>query len=208
MLQRRRFLDAIARATLALTIAWTPISAGAQTQDAASLSGVALRDALNRGGYVLYFRHTATDFSANDDAMTSFEDCAKQRNLTETGRTQAREIGKQIARLKIPVGEVIASPYCRTRETAQLIFGRARVSNDVRGGPSGDRARYAGLEKLLSEPVSPTGTNRVIVSHGNPFAAVAGTPYLAEGQAAVVEPLGDKGFRIVARIAWSDWSNL
>ena len=29
-----------------------------------------------RGGYVLYFRHAATDFSQNDARMTSFEDCS------------------------------------------------------------------------------------------------------------------------------------
>src|SRR5690348_15733069 len=34
------------------------------------LAGTALRDALLRGGYVLYFRHAATDFGQNDDKMT------------------------------------------------------------------------------------------------------------------------------------------
>lgn len=36
-------------------------------------------------------------------------------------------------------------------------------------------------------------------SHGNPFHAVAGAPYLAEGEAAVIRPLG-KDFEIVARV--------
>ena len=48
---------------------------------------------LREGGLVLYMRHTSTDFSQNDAAMTSYADCAHQRNLTEKGRAEAREIG-------------------------------------------------------------------------------------------------------------------
>src|SRR5476649_2809521 len=51
---------------------------------------------LRKGGYILYFRHGYTDFSKNDEAMTTYEDCASQRNLTDPGRSQARAIGKKI----------------------------------------------------------------------------------------------------------------
>jgi hypothetical protein len=102
----------------------------------ATLAGPALRDALLRGGYILYFRHTSTDFGQNDDAMTSFDDCTKQRNLTEQGRAEARAIGAAVARLRIPVGDVLASPYCRTLETGRLMFGRATATPAVRGGPA------------------------------------------------------------------------
>ena len=34
---------------------------------------------LRHGGYVLFLRHTSTDFSQNDSRMASFEDCANQR---------------------------------------------------------------------------------------------------------------------------------
>jgi len=40
---------------------------------------------LLKGGYILYFRHAATDFSQNDERMKSFEDCANQRNLIDRG---------------------------------------------------------------------------------------------------------------------------
>ena len=48
---------------------------------------------LREGGYVLYLRHTSTDFSQNDSRMTSFDDCASQRNLTDQGRDEAPAIG-------------------------------------------------------------------------------------------------------------------
>lgn len=163
-------------------------------------------DALRRGGYVLYFRHAATDMTKNDAAMKSFDDCPTQRNLVDRGRDDARAIGAAIKALGIPIGKVRASPYCRTVETAELAFGRAEKTAEVRGGPAqaSDPARYAALRKLLSERPAP-GTNDVIVSHGNPFYAVAGPPYLAEGEAAVVLPTGD-GFRVVARIRVEDWA--
>jgi hypothetical protein len=174
-----------------------------------SLAGPALLSALRAGGLILYFRHTSTDFGQNDDQMSGYEDCARQRNLTSRGRDEARAIGAAIQRLHIPVGEVLASPFCRTRETAQLIFGRARVEAAVRGGPASDDGsdRYAALRRLLSTAPA-SGTVLAIASHGNPFRAVAGTPYLAEGEAAVVRPLGERGFRVIARIPKDGWGAL
>jgi hypothetical protein len=174
-----------------------------------SLAGAALLQALRGGGLILYFRHTSTDFGQNDDAMSGYEDCARQRNLTDGGRDEARRIGVAIKRLDIPIGDVLASPFCRTRETAQLIFGRATVAPAVRGGPAHADSddRYAELRKLLSTPPS-RGTNLAIASHGNPFRAVTDTQYLAEGEAAVIRPLGAQGFRIVARIPKDSWDAL
>jgi phosphohistidine phosphatase SixA len=164
---------------------------------------------LRQGGYVLYMRHASTDFSQNDSQMRSYEDCEHQRNLTDKGRAEARAVGEQIKRLRLPVGEVLASPFCRTMETARLAFGKAQAMQEVRGGPASpeDPSRYDALRKLLSSPVA-KGKDRVIVSHGNPFHALAGPPYLAEGEIAVLRPEGGGKFRIVARIRPEDWSGL
>lgn len=161
---------------------------------------------LRGGGYILYFRHAATDFTQNDAQMTSFEDCSTQRNLTDRGRDDARAIGAAIRALKIPIGTVRASPYCRTVETATLAFGRAEKAQAVRGGPAqpDNPERYSALRKLLAQRPA-MGVNDVIVSHGNPFVALAGPPYLAEGEAAVVAP-GNDGFRVVARIKVDEWA--
>ncbi len=180
------------------------VAAGASAADPATtptLEGRALVDALRSGGYVLYLRHTSTDFGENDAAMTTFDDCSKQRNLTDAGRAEARAIGAALRELKIPVGTVLASPYCRTLETGRLVFGRATPSNGMRGGPmQPDSAeRYAELRTVLSTPLADR-TNTAISSHGNPFFGVAGPPYLAEGEIAVVKPEGAGRFTIVARV--------
>jgi phosphohistidine phosphatase SixA len=169
---------------------------------------VELLSALRNGGYVLYFRHAATDFSQNDEKMTRYEDCADQRNLIDRGRADARAAGAAIRDLKIPVERVLASPFCRTVETAQLLFGRVEKMQEVRGGPAvpSSSDRYAELRKILSTQVR-TGTNLVVVSHGNPFYSLAGPPYLAEGEAAVIRPLGTD-FQVFARVPVDGWEKL
>ena len=161
---------------------------------------------LQHGGYVLYLRHTSTDFSQNDARMTSFEDCANQRNLTDKGRDEARTISEHVKRLRIPIGPVHASPFCRTMETARLAFGSAQATNEARGGPvrTDDPARYDPLRKLLATR-PPAGKNSVISSHGNPFYAVFGPPYLAEGEIAIVDPSTS---RILGRVRLEDWAAL
>ena len=169
----------------------------------AMLHGRQLLAALKRGGYVVYFRHTATDFSKNDSAMKGFDDCENQRLLSEQGRRDAIAIGERIRALGLPVGEALASPLCRTMDTARLLLGHVTPRNEVRETRDGD---YAGLKQLLAAPVA-HGGNRWIVGHGIPFRAVAGAPHLAEGEAAVIRPDGT-GWTVVARLTVADWQTL
>ncbi len=161
-----------------------------------ALTGRALVNALRAGGYIIYFRHTSTDFGQNDERMTGYEDCASQRNLTDQGRDEARAVGASLRELGIPVGDVLASPFCRTMETAQLMFGRAAATPSVRGG-----------RKLLGMPVA-RGANLVIVSHGNPFRAVVGGAYLAEGEAAIIKAEASGTFSVVAHVRKDEWKSL
>jgi phosphohistidine phosphatase SixA len=173
---------------------------------AAEPSSAQIVGLLKQGGHVLYFRHASTDMSQDDRAMKSYEDCTGQRNLTERGREEARAIGRAVRAVGVPVGKVLASPFCRTMETARLVSGRAEPTTEARGGPTtSDAERYAPLKALLSTP--PGKANLVIVSHGNPFIALAGPPYLAEGEMAVVRPNG-KDFQVVARVRPEGWKAL
>ena len=71
-----------------------------------------------------------------------------------------------------------------------------------------DRRTLRRAQGFCSRGASPGKVNLAIASHGNPFAAVAGTPYLAEGEVAVIEPRGTRGFRVVARIRKDEWTAL
>jgi phosphohistidine phosphatase SixA len=172
-----------------------------------ALEGAALSAALARGGLTLYFRHGRTNFSQSDRDDDALANCAAQRNLSAAGRGDASAIGEAMRAMKLRISEVLASPYCRTLETARLMVGRAQVSRDVLGHmTTGGKPDYSALDRILASP-PPQATLRVVVSHGNPFQALAGAPELAEGEAAVV-----KGYRnrwvIVARIRPADWPAL
>jgi len=198
---------------LGIACAAQAATAGAQAASAAApsssvdtrtqLQGAALVRALRQGGLIVYFRHTATDFSKNDTEMRSLDDCERQRPLNDQGRRDARAIGARIATLRLPVGEALASPMCRTMEHATLMLGRAAPTPAMRERSHGE---FDGLRRLLSAPVA-AGSNRWLVGHGMPFRTVAGPPHLAEGEAAVLQPQGDS-WLVLARLAVADWASL
>src|SRR5688572_25629745 len=92
-----------------------PLGAGQLEGDTSpKLSGEALIRELQRGGYVIYFRHGITgNFGEKDVADSDLADCTLQRNLSDAGQAQTRAIGAAFKALQIPVGAVYASPYCR-----------------------------------------------------------------------------------------------
>ena len=164
---------------------------------------------LRDGGNVIYFRHAATTNITDRDA-SRLDDCSTQRNLSDEGRAQARAIGDAFRRLGIAVDAVLASPYCRTQDTARLAFGRVEVAIDLfsLGQPKhpDDKARAERLRERLGTPPA-AGKNTVLVSHGSPLDSVAGE-FLNEGEAAVARPDGSGRFRLVARVRaeqWADW---
>jgi virginiamycin B lyase len=171
----------------------------------------ALVDGLRRGGYVLAFRHAATDFSMTDRTR-DLRDCSRQRNLTAGGRRQARSIGRAFRRLGIPAGRVLASPFCRTRETATLAFGRAVLSRALlsaeffEGERAGER-QPARLRRLLATPPR-RGANTILVSHNFAIDDATGES-LAEGEALIVKSgRGRRGFEVVTRVESGEWARL
>ena len=175
------------------------------------LRGAALVEALRRGGYVLYFRHAATDFSQTDTDTRNLANCRTQRNLTKVGRQDARAIGRGIRRLRIPIGAVFASKYCRTRQTALLAFGRVRTTLDLTSLPSAgseaeERRRVRALRRALATRPR-RGTNTVLAAHLFNIQAAANVS-LEEGEAAVFEPRRRSKFRLVARVLPREWSRL
>ncbi len=172
--------------------------------------------ALQQGGFILYFRHEATDWSQNDRIYMQGDwlscDPQRVRQLSNQGRQKAEATGTAMRKLGIPVSRVFASPYCRTLESASLMrLGEVVPTNEVInmriahyfGGPD---AVVASARALLARPPA-TGSNVVIVSHGN--VAQAATPaYPEEGEAVVFEPDGQGGFRLVGRLTPADWQRL
>lgn len=174
----------------------------------ADASDPSLVEQLRAGGHVLVFRHAATDSSQKDVDLRDLEQCSTQRNLSDHGREQAAMIGRELRRLQVPVGAVLASPYCRTRETALLAFERADVSADLVSQTADDapaeRERLTmALRSLLAQPPLP-GTNTVLVTH---FLNINDATFLdiEEGEAIIVAPDGAGGFTVVGQVKADGW---
>jgi phosphohistidine phosphatase SixA len=124
--------------------------------------------ALQKGGLVVFFRHGKTDMLAVDQQPIDFSDCSKQRNLSPAGVAASREMGDAIRQLKIPVGMVLSSPYCRCMDTARLAFAKVEASDAllVKRTASGWDLDAAGnaLRRLVATPPA-SGTNTMLVAH-------------------------------------------
>ena len=213
-------LSWLASASAALLVSWCGVAAAQTRTDAAPIREIAatkdVLKSLRGGGYVIYMRHADTDTSKPDAVpKVDLNDCGTQRNLNAEGRKAAAAIGRHIRNAHIPVGEVIYSPFCRTRETAQLAFGGGSTrlrEEPLIGYPSNMTAEekkpvLAMSRELLSAPVAP-GTNRVIVGHTQNVAELIEFFVKPEGAIAVFRPQGAGRFEYVASILPNAWAEL
>lgn len=170
-----------------------------------------LIEALRHGGYVMYFRHAATDPDQTDTGDPTLGRCETQRNLSAQGRQMARELGAALQALHIPVGRVVTSPYCRAVDTAELAFGRHEVANGLyfAMGLDKDQRERQSVELRLMISTPPTaGTNTVIVSHNANLKEATGLWPRREGDAHLFKPLPGGRFDHLGEIAVEEWSHL
>jgi len=168
-----------------------------------------LLEQLRDGGTVIVFRHGVTDPSDEDDPQVDLDDCSTQRNLTDEGRADARTIGGAFRELRIPVGRVWASPYCRARDTAKVAFGRAQVLDGLeRLYPEVDEAADRRLNELIRERApAPGDPNLVIASHAVYPSALRPPATLDEGEAAVYSVRGEE-VDLLGQVAPGEWAGL
>ena len=172
------------------------------------LAGEALVEALREGGYVLYLRHAETTRGGADDLAT-LGDCSRQRELSDAGRADATALGAALRALDVPVGDVVASPFCRTLETARLAFGQTETDDGLLAlapdGAGKDRTE-ARLRRLLGR-VPPEGSNTALVGHVSNLGLVSAAES-DEGGTVVFRPDGDGGFQLVGEVPPQGWQAL
>lgn len=187
----------------------TSSGAGTETSAAPPPHHEGLLARLRDGGFTIVIRHAATDQSEPDEAVVDLDDCATQRNLSDAGRSDARSIGTATERLSIPIGAVWASPYCRSRDTADLAFGRFDVVDGLeRLYPERDEEADQRLNRLIrQEAPRPGEPNLIIASHGVYPSVLAPPVAIGEGEAALYARAGD-GFTLVDRLEPAEWAQL
>jgi virginiamycin B lyase len=170
-----------------------------------------LARAVSNGGVTLVIRHAATDYSKLDDDPVDLADCRTQRNLSAQGRAEARAIGRHVRRLGARIGRVLASPFCRTRDTARLAFGRYVVSrallNTVNAEHNARWRRQIKAARALLGRVPARGTVDVLVTHGSVVTDTTGE-VVEEGETLVVRPRGKSRFTVLGRVLASEWRAL
>jgi virginiamycin B lyase len=163
---------------------------------------------LKHGGLVLVLRHAATDQSKQDEDPVDLADCTTQRNLSADGRAQARAIRSGVKRLQLRIGTVLTSPFCRTRETARLAFGRGKVEpallNTIDAAHDAAWRRQIQAARRLIGARPAAGTLTALVTHGVVVSDATGLT-LEEGETLVFRPLGNGRFQLVGRIAPDEW---
>lgn len=123
-----------------------------------------------------------------------------------------KQVGAAIRTAKIPLGEILVSPMCRTKESAQLAFGEkfdisealmysANMTDEEK------RPRLEALRKILRTPVA-KGQNRLLLAHAPNLADLIGFFVKPEGTIVVFRQEGPEGYQYVASIHPEDWRQL
>lgn len=166
--------------------------------------------ALRRGGFVLYMRHGSTDNSRADHVPVDLNDCNTQRVLSDEGRALARQVGEALRRARIPISEVVHSPLCRARESAELAFpdlprrSEPLLMYTANLSQAQKRPVLKMTRKLLSEPV-PAGSNRLVLAHAPNMADLIGYFVKPEGTVLILLPQGQGRFEYLASIPPARW---
>jgi phosphohistidine phosphatase SixA len=156
---------------------------------------------LQRGGQVVLVRHAVTDPGVGDPEGFRLGACSTQRNLSGEGRQEAQRLGEALRSRKVPVAQVLASPWCRCLETARLAFGSTPQSWPALGNLFGRRELEAQQVAQLQQRVQAVaGGNVFWVTHGSTTLALTGvSPGTAE--MVVLTPQAGGGFKVAGRLA-------
>ena len=122
---------------------------------------------LKQGGKLIFIRHAYAP-GGGDPINFDINKCSTQRNLSDSGRNQASEIGSFFKKNNIKVDKVYSSEWCRCKETALFAFNEFETKNFLNSFFSSKFAKNKDLQiKKLKEFINNwDGKNNVIfVTH-------------------------------------------
>jgi broad specificity phosphatase PhoE len=188
-------------------LALASASAHAQTVDVKTLA-----ETMRQGGYVIVFRHGATNRDQADTDPLNHDNISKQRLLSEGGKELATQVGASLKALKIPIGKVYTSKFNRAVETGRLIGGtEVTPTLDITEGglvvtPIENDRRAEALRKLVAAPPD-GGTNTLLVTHKPNIIDAFGKDWfdVKEGEASIFRPDGAGKAVPIARVQAVEW---
>src|SRR5215468_5108780 len=159
---------------------------------------------LRGGGYIIVFRHGATNLDQADTDPLHDENVDKQRQLSDQGRADAKRVGEAFRAAGIPIGKSYSSRFYRAVETAQLMGGKApQATLDLTEGglvvsPNENNRRAQAFRAMVTKAPDP-GTNTLIVSHKPNILDVFGKDWfdVKEGEASIFKVDGSGGYTLI-----------
>jgi phosphohistidine phosphatase SixA len=191
----------------AALLSFCAVGAYAQTVDMKALVA-----GMKQGGYVIVFRHGATNRDQADTDPLNHDNIAKQRLLSEKGREIAKQVGDSFKKLGIPLGKVYTSKFNRAVETGKLMSGGdVTPSIDITEGglvvtPIENDRRAEAFRKMVGT-MPEAGKNTLIVSHKPNIIDAFGKDWfeVKEGEASVFKPDRSGKAVLVARVQAVNW---
>ena len=83
---------------------------------------------LKEGNKLIFIRHAYAPGGGDPDNF-DINDCNTQRNLSDSGRQQAKNISNFFIENQINFKKVYSSEWCRCKETAKIAFGDCETKN-------------------------------------------------------------------------------
>ena len=179
------------------------------------LSAQNLLAALRAGGNVILMRHASSPRQPPDSTIAEPDNPQLERQLDESGRVSAQDLGNALRHLRIPVGQVFSSPTYRALETIKLAHMGAPITfpelGDSGRSMTADDTGTRGAWLRAKAAAAPTrGTNTVIVTHYPNIveAYPQDATGLADGEALILRPDQRGGAQLIARLKIGEWSSL
>lgn len=134
-------------------------------------------------GYVVLIRHALAP-GTGDPSNFQLDDCSTQRNLSDTGRSQAVRIGEAFKSRQIPIAQVLSSQWCRCLETARLMdVGSVEplpALNSTFYDPSAETKRTEQISQFIVDRRN-TASTTVMITHASNISATSGTSVQSGG---------------------------
>jgi phosphohistidine phosphatase SixA len=156
--------------------------------------------ALRSGEHVVLLRHALAP-GTGDPAEFDVNDCATQRNLSKSGREQARRIGDLFRANGIDSAHIYSSQWCRCLETARLLgLGQVNelpIINSFFQAFHREEQQTRQLRQWLDQ--QDLSQPLVLVTHQVNITAMTGV-FPASGELVVLHRDGDGQLRVVGTL--------
>ena len=162
-----------------------------------------LIDQLEDGGKLIFIRHAYAPGSGDPDNF-NLNDCSTQRNLSNEGRNQAKNIGEFLKKNKIKIEKVISSEWCRCKDTSSLAFGSFETKNFLNSFYSSKFTKNKKSQMLdLREYIKDfqSKKNLVLVTH---YVVISEALNYAPSSGEIV--ISDKKFNIIGTVKTNYWN--